>query len=148
MFTELHIVLRLVLALVLGGLIGFEREIHGRAAGLRTHILVCVGSALVMLTGMHLFMLFHEICEVDLTKLAAGIITGIGFLGAGTIIRSQTSVSGLTTAASIWTVAGIGLAVGVGFYVGAYTATALVLFVLFFLNRLERKLERYKPSEN
>jgi putative Mg2+ transporter-C (MgtC) family protein len=142
MLTTSHIIICLVLAFILGGLIGFERELHGRAAGLRTHILVCVGSALLMLTSMHIFYLYHEITKIDPGRIAAGVITGIGFLGAGTILRFKASVRGLTTAASLWAVAGVGLAIGSGFYLGAYTATALVLFALFFLTKLERALVR------
>jgi putative Mg2+ transporter-C (MgtC) family protein len=142
MFGTAQIVIRLSLAFVLGGLIGLERELHGRAAGLRTHILVCLGSALIMLTSMHMFYLFQETAPIDPARIAAGVITGIGFLGAGTILRFRASVRGLTTAASLWAVAGIGLAIGSGFYLGAYTTSVLVLFVLFFLTKLERGLVR------
>ncbi len=142
MFTSSQVIIRLVLAFILGGLIGLERELHGRAAGLRTHILVCLGSALIMLTSMHIFELYQETGKVDPARIAAGVITGIGFLGAGTILRSKASVRGLTTAASLWAVAGIGLASGSGFYLGAYTTSALVLFVLFFLTKMERALVR------
>lgn len=137
-----QIVIRLLLAFVLGGLIGLERELHGRAAGLRTHILVCLGSALIMLTSLHLFYFYYEVTRIDPTRIAAGVITGIGFLGAGTILRFRASVRGLTTAACLWAVAGLGLAIGSGFYAGAYITAALVLFVLFFLNKLERALVR------
>lgn len=140
MFNPAQIIIRLILAFLLGGLIGFEREFHGRAAGLRTHILVCLGSTLIMLTSMHLFHLYRGIATVDPARIAAGVITGIGFLGAGTIIRFGASVRGLTTAASLWAVAGIGLAIGSGFYLGAYLTAAMVLFTLFFLTRLERAL--------
>ncbi|MBU3933439.1 MAG: MgtC/SapB family protein [Candidatus Omnitrophica bacterium] len=142
MFTTAHIIIRLISAFILGGLIGLEREIHGRAAGLRTHILVCLGSALLMLTSMHIFYLYRDVTTIDPGRIAAGVITGIGFLGAGTILRFKASVRGLTTAASLWAVAGIGLAVGSGFYLGAYATSALVLFVLFFLTKLERVLVR------
>jgi putative Mg2+ transporter-C (MgtC) family protein len=142
MFTEGQIIVRLVLAFVLGGLIGFERELHGRAAGLRTHILVSLGSALIMLTSMHMFYLYREVATIDPSRIAAGVITGIGFLGAGTIIRFKASVRGLTTAASLWAVAGIGLAIGSGFYLGAYVTSSMVLLVLFFLTKLERALVR------
>lgn len=142
MFGAVQIVIRLFLAFLLGGLIGLERELHGRAAGLRTHILVCLGSALIMLTSMYLFYLYRGIATVDPSRIAAGVITGVGFLGAGTILRFRASVRGLTTAASLWAVAGIGLAVGSGFYLGAYTTAALVLFVLFFLTKMERSLMR------
>jgi len=142
MFTTAHIIIRLISAFILGGLIGLERETHGRPAGLRTHILVCLGSALLMLTSMHIFYLYRDATTIDPGRIAAGVITGIGFLGAGTILRFKASVRGLTTAASLWAVAGIGLAVGSGFYVGAYVTSALVLFVLFFLTKLERVLVR------
>ncbi len=137
-----QIIIRLILAFALGGLIGFERELHGRVAGLRTHILVCLGSALIMLTSIHIFFLYYDVTRIDPARIAAGVITGIGFLGAGTILRFRASVRGLTTAASLWAVAGIGLAIGSGFYVGAYTTALLILFVLFFLTKLERGLVR------
>jgi putative Mg2+ transporter-C (MgtC) family protein len=142
MLSNEDIIMRLLLAFILGGLIGLERELHGRAAGLRTHILVCLGSALIMLTAVHMFFLYQGQTSIDPVRIAAGIITGIGFLGAGTIIRFRASVRGLTTAASIWAVAGIGIAIGSGFYVGAYATSALVLVSLCFLTRLERALVR------
>jgi len=122
---------------VLSGVIGFEREVHGRAAGLRTHILVCVGSALIMLTSLYIFDIYISRVSLDPTRLATGVITGIGFLGAGTIIRSGASIKGLTTAASIWAVAGVGLAVGCGFYIGAFATTAIMLIALLFLRKVE-----------
>jgi len=132
-----QIILRLALAAVLSGVIGFEREVHGRAAGLRTHILVCVGSALIMLTSLYIFDIYISRVLLDPTRLATGVITGIGFLGAGTIIRSGASIKGLTTAASIWAVAGVGLAVGCGFYIGAFATTAIMLIALLFLRKVE-----------
>ncbi|OIO78827.1 MAG: hypothetical protein COW11_04095 [Candidatus Omnitrophica bacterium CG12_big_fil_rev_8_21_14_0_65_43_15] len=132
-----QIILRLALAAVLSGVIGFEREVHGRAAGLRTHILVCVGSALIMLTSLYIFDIYISRVSLDPTRLATGVITGIGFLGAGTIIRSGASIKGLTTAASIWAVAGVGLAVGCGFYIGAFATTAIMLIALLFLRKVE-----------
>ena len=151
MLNPAEIAIRLILAFLLGGLIGLERELHGRAAGLRTHILVCLGSSLIMLTSMHLFHLYRGIATVDPARIAAGVITGIGFLGAGAIIRSRASVSGLTTAASLWAVAGIGLATGSGFYLGAYLTTAMVVFTLFVLTKLEKALakksQKHKTGE-
>lgn len=136
--SNLDIILRLVLAVVLGGMIGFEREAHNRPAGFRTHILVCVGSALIMIVSAYGFHGFDgDIYRVDPGRIASGVITGIGFLGAGTIIRQKGTIQGLTTAAGIWVVAGIGLAVGVGQYAGAVFATLLVFVSLFALNRLE-----------
>jgi len=134
-----EIILRLALAVVLGGMIGFEREAHNRPAGFRTHILVCVGSALIMIVsafGFHDFT--GEIYQIDPGRIANGVVAGIGFLGAGTIIRQRGTIQGLTTAAGIWVVSGIGLAVGIGLYVGAVFATVLVFISLFALNRLER----------
>jgi putative Mg2+ transporter-C (MgtC) family protein len=138
---QLHITIRLVLALFLGGLIGFEREVSSHAAGLRTHILVCVGSALVMLLSMYGFSAFvNEVnVRIDPSRLAAQVISGIGFLGAGTIIFNGRSITGLTTAASLWVVAGIGLAIGAGFYYPAVLACFMVLISLWILNKVEHK---------
>lgn len=138
---ELHITIRLVMALFLGGLIGFEREVSSHAAGLRTHILVCVGSALVMLLSMYGFSAFvNEVnVRIDPSRLAAQVISGIGFLGAGTIIFNGRSITGLTTAASLWVVAGIGLAIGAGFYYAAVLACFMVLISLWILNKVEHK---------
>lgn len=129
---------RLVLAMVLSGLIGFERASKSRAAGLRTHALVGTASALVMLTSEYIF--FHYLplgAAPDPARLGAQIISGIGFLGAGTIIQGRGSVKGLTTAASLWGVGTIGIACGIGFYYGAVLATMLVYVLLRFATRLE-----------
>ncbi len=147
MISDSEVIVRLVLALVLSGLVGLEREVSGRAAGFRTHILVCIGSTLIMLTSLHLFFYFHGMgVNVDPGRFAAQVVSGIGFLGAGTIIHIRDSVRGLTTAASLWVAAGIGLAVGSGFYVGALGATVLVLVVLFLLSHLERGVVGSKRS--
>ncbi|MFH0771454.1 MAG: MgtC/SapB family protein [Candidatus Omnitrophota bacterium] len=148
--SEFDMALRLLLAAFLSGLVGYEREIHGRLAGFRTHILVCVGSTLIMLTSMHIFDVYRGLVTPDPARIAAQVVSGIGFLGAGTIIRFKASVRGLTTAASLWTVAGIGLAVGSGLYLPAVTTTIIVLMTLFFLNRVEKMLIRkdwYKVLE-
>lgn len=137
MLSGFDTVYRLVLASILSGIIGFEREAHGRAAGLRTHILVCVGSSLIMITSLYVFEVYAGRGSLDPGRIAANVVTGIGFLGAGTIIRSGSSVMGLTTAASIWAVAGIGLAVGCGFYTGAISATIIILAVLMLLRKVE-----------
>jgi putative Mg2+ transporter-C (MgtC) family protein len=138
MLTDSQIIQRLVLTVILGGLIGVERQLHKRTAGLRTHILVALGSCLIMLTSIYVFDIYKGIANVDPARIAAGVITGIGFLGAGTIIREKEGVKGLTTAASLWVVAGIGLACGCGFKRAAiYTAT-LSLIVLFFLRYAEK----------
>ena len=136
MVTDAQVIFRLVLGALLGGLIGFERERHNRRmAGFRTHILVCVGSALIMLTSLYMSANYGKDVASDPARIAAGVIIGIGFLGAGTIIRSGTSVIGLTTAASLWTVAGIGLAVGCGFYIAGYVTTLIVLLTLYALRK-------------
>lgn len=142
MVTDNEVIWRLFLAAVLGGVIGLEREMHGRAAGFRTHILVCAGAALIMLTSIYICGIYRGVAAADPGRIAAGVVTGIGFLGAGTIMRFRASVAGLTTAASLWIAAGIGLAAGCGFYQGAYTTTAIVLIALFFLTRLERSWMR------
>jgi len=138
MISDKELFIRLFVSLILGGLIGIEREAHGRAAGLRTHILVCLGSTLIMLTSIHLFEIYKGLAQVDPTRIAAQVVSGIGFLGAGTILRFRASVRGLTTAASLWAVSGLGLAVGSGFYKAAYITTFLALITLVLLNRLEK----------
>ncbi|MCF7873929.1 MAG: MgtC/SapB family protein [Candidatus Omnitrophica bacterium] len=130
---------RLILAFILGSVIGYERERKKRRAGLRTHILVCVGSALIMLVSLYVYHLYGESVAIDPTRIAAGVVTGIGFLGAGTIIRSSEGVKGLTTAASIWLASAIGLAVGCGFISAALIATFLVYLILSFLKRIEKE---------
>jgi putative Mg2+ transporter-C (MgtC) family protein len=134
-----EMMLRLGLAFLLGGLIGFEREQSNRAAGLRTNILVCVGSALIMLLSRYGFAEYVGHTQLDPARLAAQVVSGIGFLGAGVILFNGFSVTGLTTAATLWVVAGIGLAVGAGFYIPAAAGTALVLFTLLILNKVEEK---------
>ncbi len=137
MLTDTQIILRLILSVFLSGLIGLERQAHRREAGLRTHILVSLGSCLIMLTSLYVFDIYKGAANLDPSRIAAGVITGIGFLGAGTIIREREGVRGLTTAASLWVVAGIGLAVGCGFNRAAVYATILALIVLFFLRYIE-----------
>ncbi len=137
----LHITIRLLLALTLGGLVGLEREQNNHAAGLRTHILVCLGATLIMLLSMYGFNEFvNELnVRIDPARLAANVITGIGFLGAGTIVFNGSSISGLTTAASLWVVAAIGLSVGAGFYYPAVISTVMVLISLYILNKVEKR---------
>jgi len=138
MLNDAEIIIRLVLSLVLSGLIGLERQIHRRTAGLRTHILLSLGSCLIMLTSLYIFAIYKNEAPLDPARIAAGVITGIGFLGAGAIIRDRGGVKGLTTAASLWVVAGIGLATGCGFYKAALFTTALALITLYFLRYVER----------
>ena len=140
--TDLQMIMRLLLTLLLSGLIGLERQVHRRDAGLRTHILVALGSCLIMLTSLYVFDIYKEQVALDPVRIAAGVVTGIGFLGAGTIIREPDGVRGLTTAASLWVVAGIGLAVGVGFNKIAIYTTIMVLIVLHFLRFIEVPLSK------
>ncbi|MBI2093985.1 MAG: MgtC/SapB family protein [Candidatus Omnitrophica bacterium] len=133
---------RLLLITLIAGAIGFERERHGRAAGFRTHILVGIGSCLVMLTGLFLAQNPPAGVTVDPTRMAAQVISGIGFLGAGTILRYGISVRGLTTAASLWAVGGVGLAVGAGYLRAAILTGGVVILVLFGFSRLERIMRR------
>src|SRR5438067_3788978 len=146
-----HVLLRLSVAAVLGGAIGFERELRERQAGLRTHLVVCVGSALFTLVsayGFHEFLVNGgSLVRTDPTRIAAQIVSGIGFLGAGAIIRQGLSVRGLTTAATLWLVAAIGMASGAGYYSAALIATAAGLLTLGPLRIFAYKVvRRYRPE--
>ena len=133
--------LRLLSACILAGFIGFEREFSShKPAGFRTHILVGLGSAIVMMTSEYAMLAFPNV-SIDPTRIGAQVVSGIGFLGAGAILRSGLTVKGLTTAASLWAVACLGLACGIGFYSGAFLAAALVWVVLSVLKALEVRLE-------
>jgi len=142
--TTALIVRRLLLSALLGGLIGLERELKGHAAGLRTHILVAVGSTLITMTSMYGFSEVWGMPGItstrDPARVAAQIVSGIGFLGAGTIMREGATIRGLTTAASLWAVAGIGLAVGAGLDVAAATTAVIVIIALALLNDFEKRL--------
>jgi len=135
-----HIFIKLIMATLLSGLIGFEREYYGKAAGFRTHILVCLGSTLMMLTSIYMAEVYRGIGPVDPTRIAGQVVTGMGFLGAGTILRSGANVKGLTTAASLWAVAGIGLAIGCGFYFAAFATTGLVFITLVIFSKMEEAI--------
>jgi putative Mg2+ transporter-C (MgtC) family protein len=138
--SDLEIFIRLGAAALAGGLIGFEREVHGKEAGLRTHCMVSLGSALIMLVSLEIFNLYHDVVAVDPGRIAAQVVTGIGFLGAGTIIRSGRGVVGLTTAAGLWTASGVGLACGLGYFHAAVIACLIALFVLVIFAKVGRKL--------
>src|SRR5215510_12069704 len=131
------IALKLILAAILGGIIGIEREFRDKPAGLRTNILICVGSTLFMSISTKV----AELLGGDPTRIGAQIITGIGFLGAGAVLHSHGFVMGLTTAATIWVVAGVGMALGAGMYGAAVVATALTLATLYFLSFIEDKIQ-------
>lgn len=132
--NTLSVLVRLVLAVILGGLIGSERGKHGRAAGLRTHILICVGATMTALTGLFV----AGSVGGDAFRISAQVVSGIGFLGAGTIlVRNNSIVTGLTTAAGMWTTAAIGIAIGYGFYTASVLATFLCIFTATVLSKLE-----------
>lgn len=136
---EKTIILRLVVSLVLGGLIGLERESRRQQAGFRTHILICLGSTLLMLLSIYIPQTFHNFQNGDPGRIAAQVVTGIGFIGGGAIFKLGANVRGLTTAATIWVVAAIGLVVGAGMFTGGVIATIIILFVLIILDKVERK---------
>lgn len=131
----------MIIAIILSGLIGIERESIKRPAGFRTHILVCVGSTLVMIVGIYISEQL-KYSNVDPTRIGAQVISGIGFLGAGTIIKEGVSVKGLTTAASLWAVACVGLAVGSGFYFGGIIATLFIFITLLLFSNIEKRFLR------
>lgn len=133
------ITIRLIVSLLLGVAVGFERQMRGRDAGLRTFSLICVGSTIAMMLSIWIPQTYPHFLNGDPGRIAAQIITGIGFLGAGAIVRGRGSVQGLTTAACIWQVAIIGMAVGAGLLLGAVIATAITLFVLTIIERFERR---------
>ncbi|HDY66842.1 MAG: MgtC/SapB family protein [Candidatus Scalindua sediminis] len=140
---------KLLIAAVLGGLIGWERERRGRPAGLRTHLLVCLGVTLIMLVSEHIFVQYQvykqdSILRIDPARIAAQVVTGIGFLGAGTIMRFKGSVRGLTTAASLWVVAGIGLAIGSGFIIPAIFTAFIAIMTLILLPKVESEIKKDK----
>ncbi len=143
MITWQEIILRLFLAAVLGGAVGIDRQRYEWAAGLRTHMLVCLGSALIMIVSAYGFtgVQMEGHISLDPSRVAAQVVSGIGFLGAGTILfLKHEVVKGLTTAAGLWTVAGIGLAIGGGLYFAAGAATVLVLIILVVIKPYKKKL--------
>lgn len=135
--TEWELLLRLTLSCVLGGVIGYERQSRRKSAGLRTNVLVCLGSCLIMVLSQEIYQNVEGLTNADPARLAAQVVSGIGFLGAGTIMKEGLTVRGLTTAACLWVVAGVGLAVGAGFYTGALFTSALVFGTLGTLSRLD-----------
>ena len=140
-FNTVTILIRLVLALVVGGVIGLERGRQGRAAGMRTHILVCIGSAMTAMIGFYTNSVLG--LDTDPLRISAQVISGIGFLGVGTIlIKGRFQITGLTTAAGLWATAAIGLALGAGFYEGALIAFAISILTVTFLHKFETKLNR------
>lgn len=140
----IDILAHLLVATLAGGLIGLERTYHGRPAGFRTHTLVCVASSLLMAVTMYQGKWFAgaspETVRIDPTRMAQGVMTGIGFLGAGVIMREGLTVRGLTTAASIWITASIGILAGVGFYSSVATATVITIGVLTLFRAIENRM--------
>ena len=152
MEVDLHLIFsRLLLALLAGGIIGIERAIHGREAGFRTHTLVCVSSSLLMLLMTYQWQLipqqYIDTIRTDPTRMAQGIMTGIGFLGAGVIIKEGLTVRGLTTAASIWMTAAIGIVIGLGFYEPAMIATVITVMTLSMFRWIEAMLPCMKYAQ-
>ncbi|WP_026842026.1 MgtC/SapB family protein [Citrifermentans bremense] len=144
---HLHLFARLLLASILGGLIGLEREVHGRPAGFRTHLLVSLGSCLFCLTSIEVYQIYGNFSGmvpvgIDPGRIAAQVVTGIGFLGAGAIIRERASIRGLTTAACLWVAAGLGIACGLGLFKMAIVVTAIALINLLLLKQVEKRLNR------
>jgi putative Mg2+ transporter-C (MgtC) family protein len=144
---DMALVVRLLLASLLGGIIGLEREIHGRPAGFRTHLLVSLGSCLFCITSLEFYRLFGNFSGsgpmgVDPGRIAAQVVTGIGFLGAGAIIREKAAVRGLTTAACLWVAAALGIACGIGLFYLAISVTVVALANLLLLKQVEKRLRR------
>jgi putative Mg2+ transporter-C (MgtC) family protein len=142
-----EILFRLILAAILGAVVGLEREVHGRPAGIRTYLILCLGSALIMVISVYLSSgigdkLLPESIRVDPGRIAAQALTGIGFLGAGVILRYKDTIRGLTTAACVWVVCAIGLAIGGGFYLFGSVVTGLTVFSLVGLKTIEKKLKK------
>ena len=141
-FHPVTVILRVLLAALAGALVGLEREFHGRAAGMRTHMMVALGAALTAMIGLYTV---HELgMASDPLRVGAQVISGGGFLGAGTILLrgGGSRITGLTTAAGLWTAASIGLAVGIGFYVGAFITVFAVMFTFTLVTRLENRMNR------
>ena len=138
--TYLAVILRIFAAVIIGGILGLERGMKNRPAGLRTYMLVCVGACVVMLTNQYIYQVFGT---GDPVRMGAQVVSGIGFLGAGTIIVTRRNqIKGLTTAAGLWSAAGVGLALGVGFYEAAIAGTVAVFMVIALLQKMDNKLHR------
>ena len=141
-------VIKLIIAAIVGGIIGFERETHGQAAGLRTNVLVCTGACLLMMLSLHIEHMFRAVnindtvVRLDPARIASYAIASMGFLGAGAIITGKGTVKGLTTAASMWLVTGMGLAVGAGFFIPAVASVVLSLIALYGFRQIKRHLPK------
>jgi putative Mg2+ transporter-C (MgtC) family protein len=142
----IDMLIKLSLSVILGGVVGYEREHRSSPAGLRTHILVCIGATIVQITAFDFYLNHKGQFNTDPMRLGAQVISGIGFLGAGTIIKEGANIRGLTTAASLWAVACIGLMIGTGLYIEAITATIFIYASLEGLKRIEKKISRKKRN--
>lgn len=143
MIAPYEMIVRLLLGALVGGGIGYEREIHGRAAGFRTQLIVCVASVLIMIISENYYLHMQQVdpeIQIDPGRIASGALIGIGFLGAGVIVKSGLDIRGLTTAASIWIVSAIGLAIGAGLYPEGLVTFTITIVALVFLRRVERKV--------
>ena len=138
MVSNLELILRLLSSAIIGGIIGIERETHNRPAGFRTHILVTMGATLIMLVSTQGFPGWEG--RFDPSRIAAQVVSGVGFLGAGTIVITGHEIKGLTTAASLWVCAGVGLAIGSGFYLGGIVTALIVFISLSVLSKIERRI--------
>lgn len=138
MVADVDVVQRLLLSGLWGAVIGYERQSKQKSAGLRTHVLVCLGACLIMILSENLYLAVQGQTNADPARLAAQVVSGIGFLGAGSIMKDGLTIRGLTTAASLWVVAGVGLATGAGFHLGAVVTTVLSMITLSLFTRLEK----------
>lgn len=142
--NEKDILARLVLAFIIGGVIGIERERSNKVAGFRTHILVSIGSCVATITSLQLFLQYQGISNLDPARLSAQVLSGIGFLGAGTILKTSNGVIGLTTAAGVWSTACIGIAIGYGYYFIGIVSLIILLLVLYILKFIDSSFKKVK----
>ena len=138
--TPIAVAVRIFVAVIVGGLLGLERGLKNRPAGMRTYMLVCTGACIIMLTNQYIYQVFST---GDPTRLAAQVVSGIGFLGAGTIIVTRRSqIKGLTTAAGLWSAAGVGIALGIGFYEAALVGTFAIFTIMTLLQKMDNRMHR------
>ncbi len=145
MLTSYEIIARLLLGTLFGGIIGFERQVHGRPAGFRTHILVCIAAVLIMLVSeyyQYLSAIDPSYIRIDPGRIAAGALAGVGFIGAGVVLKEGLSIQGLTTAACIWVVSAMGLAIGSGLYLAGTVTFVITIFTLALLRIVETKMPK------
>lgn len=144
--TNHDIIMRLLIALIVGGLTGLERERSHQFAGFRTHILVSVGSCITSITSLSLFFQYNSYSNIDPARLSAQVLSGVGFLGAGAILKTSNGIRGLTTAAGIWATACIGIAVGYGYYILAISAWLFVMVTLYILKNIDKMIFKKKQT--